>query len=174
VPQYDAYLFAYNASAQAKTDVAAMVGDEVRVACPILGCQNLYVAVADDNYPDLLAKVAAVAAVDGIGTLQTFVPISDPGVFTFPTYALVDDFVGFSFVITSPGQGASVYSAVQSVTGVIGATRVVGVGANVLVEISGASQAAVGDAMDDVAALTNVVVATTAIGATSSGAGWPT
>ena len=174
MPQYDAYLFALDASAQAVTDVLAMVGDEVRVACPILGCQNLYVAVADDDYPGLLSKISAVASVDDIGTLQTFVPISDPEVFDFPTYAAVDDFVGFSFVVTSPGQGASVYAAVQSVTGVIGATRVVGAGANLLVEITGADQAAVGDVMEDVAALANVVVTNTAIGATASGAGWPT
>ena len=171
---YDAYLFAYDASSTAITEVLGMVGDEVRVACPVLGCQNLYVAVADSTYLGLLSKVAAVAAVDDIGTVQTFVPTGDPGEYEFPTYALVNDFVGFSFVVTSPGQADSVYAAVQSVTGVIGATTVVGVGANVLVEMTGSDQSAVGDVMEDVAALTNVLSVTTAIGATASGDGWPT
>lgn len=168
----DAYIFACEATQAAIDAVLAMVGTEVRVACPLAGARHLYAAVEDSTALGLFAKIATVASTSGLTGVETYLPVGSQA-FAFPTHGLVDTYVGFSFVQAGSGQASSVNTAVQSITGVIGTAVVIG-SCSVLVESTGSDLTALNDVMADVESTTGVVNAPTAAGPTAAGAGWPT
>jgi hypothetical protein len=165
-------MFASGATSTAIATVLGMVGDEVRVACPLVGARRLYVALADSTSAGLSDKIDAVSAVSGLTGLSVVAPTGNGVTFAFPTRGVVDAYVGFSLV--DANVAATVYLDVKEITGVIGAAMVIG-SYDVLAEVTASTPGDLGDMFNDIAAVSGVIGSPpTAYGATALGAGWPT
>lgn len=172
----DAYIFAEDATTQARTDALALVGDEARAVLPVSSDRELYVAVAGADPAELLTNIAAVVTIDGLTGVTTHIAIgSSSAEATFPTHGTVDDYVGFALLDTAPTSTVSVWEAALETSGVVGAAMVSGTGSvDVLVEATSDSTNTLASILATVAGLTGVNTYVTVTGPVSGGAGFTT
>lgn len=171
----DAYIFAVEATPQAVTDALALVPGTARAALPMPDeDRELYVAVSDSNAIELLTKIADVVTIEGLSSPSVYLAYgSSSEESTFPTYGVVNSYVGFALLVTAPTSTVSVYEAAQGVSGVVGAAMVAG-SASVLVEATAASSTALTTVLGTVTGLSNVLSSVTSQGPVSGGAGFTT
>jgi hypothetical protein len=170
----DAYIFVTDASSQAVSDALALVPSTARAVLPVGTARELYVAVSDSTATGLLTKIADVVTIPGLsGTEVQLAYGSGTTEAMFPTYGVVDDYVGFALLTTSVTTTVSVYEAALDVTGVIGVAIVAGT-VNVLVEATAATLNALNAILATVTALTGVSSSITVTGPVTAGAGFTT
>ena len=172
----DAYIFAYNASSQARADAVAAVGANgpARVALPASGDRNLYVAVAGSTSLELTTRVAQILAISGIGATETYIPstLGNPPPHDVPTHGAVDSWIGHGIVVCSSANLSAVHSAIAALNGVIGLCVITGAGPLVLVEVTGSTQSAVNGMLENVDAVQNVDDLYRVVGERANGAGF--
>jgi len=170
----DAYIFAEDASSQAVSDALALVPSTARAVLPIGTARELYVAVSDSSATALLTKITDVVTISGLsGTAVHLAYGSGTTEAPFPTYGVVDDYVGFALLTTTIVTTVSVYEAALDVTGVIGVAIVAGT-VTVLVEATAGTLSALNTILSTVTSLTGVSSSVTATGPVSGGAGFTT